>query len=194
MKTEGRQRQEDHFIQVSRPHICYLVSLRSATSQVTHILCQRSASSHSSKTGARAYLHSKHRSSPETSRPMLPGSSVARVLCSLLLPVLCFQPSYTGIIKYNPHLQEICKNCLCLGTKIHKTESSGSSLLQQAIHAQASRNNTGKPFPPVILPTGHFWVESRAGCMKLGPSTPSSDRARSGAEEVKDPYSGPWST
>lgn len=27
MKTEGRQRQEDHFIQVSRPHIYYLVSL-----------------------------------------------------------------------------------------------------------------------------------------------------------------------
>lgn len=66
--------------------------------------------------------------------PLLPGSSA-----HLLLPILCFQPSYTEIIKYNPHLQEICKICLCLETKIHKTESSGSSLLQQAMHAQASR-------------------------------------------------------
>jgi hypothetical protein len=111
------------------------------------------ASSHSSQARACAYLHSKHRPSPEASGPLLPVFSAP-----LILPILCVQPSYTEIIKYNPHLQEICRNCFCLETKIHKTESSDSSLLQRALHAQASRPEIAQEslFPAGILPTGHF--------------------------------------
>lgn len=160
MRTEGRWRQEDHFIQVyclphplTPPHATYLGlgkpvlhQLCLATSQVTHILC------------CSPPLPIALRLEPVPTRILSTSQDLWAPAAQIPCLTSCFQPSYTEIIKYNPHLQEICRNCLCLETKIHKTESSGSSLLQRAIHAQASRPEIAQEslFPAGVLPTRHF--------------------------------------
>lgn len=70
-------------------------------------------------------------SSWQPCRPQLPPAGIPKCATTpaaaafFKLPVPSTQPSYPQIIKYNPHLQEICKNCLSLETKIYETESSG---------------------------------------------------------------------